>query len=54
MDCLSKEQMLLLQHNLTYEVYEEFMGMFMAKHDQIIKAHAKKKSTRCSTEPIHH
>ena len=28
MDCLSKEQLLLLQHNLTYEVYEKFMGMF--------------------------
>jgi hypothetical protein len=28
MDCLSKEQLLLLQHNLTYEVYEKFMGLF--------------------------
>jgi len=28
MDCLSREQLLLLQHNLTYEIYEEFMGMF--------------------------
>ena len=28
MDCLSREQMLLLQHNLTYETYEEFMSMF--------------------------
>ena len=28
MDCLSREQLLLLQHNLTYEVYEEFMSMF--------------------------
>lgn len=27
-DCLSKEQLLLLQHNLTYEVYEQFMGLF--------------------------
>ena len=27
-DYLSKEQLLLLQHNLTYEVYEEFMEMF--------------------------
>ena len=25
---LTKEQLLLLQHNLTYEVYEEFMSMF--------------------------
>ena len=28
MDCLSREQLLLLQHNLTYEAYEEFMSMF--------------------------
>ncbi len=28
MDHLSKEQLLLLQQNLTYEVYEQFMGMF--------------------------
>ena len=28
MDCLSKEQLLLLQHNLTYEVYEKFMSLF--------------------------
>ena len=28
MDCLSKEQLLLLQHHLTYETYEEFMSMF--------------------------
>ena len=28
MDCLSKEQQLLLQQNLTYEVYEKFMSMF--------------------------
>ena len=27
-DNLSKEQHLLLQHNLTYEVYEHFMGLF--------------------------
>lgn len=25
---LSKEQLLLLQHNLTYEVYEKFMSLF--------------------------
>ena len=25
---LTREQLLLLQHNLTYEVYEEFMSMF--------------------------
>lgn len=25
---LTKEQLLLLQHNLTYEVYEDFMSMF--------------------------
>ena len=34
MDCLSKEQLLLLQHNLTYEVYEKFMGLF--SNDEII------------------
>ena len=28
MDNLSKEQLLLLQDNLSYSVYEEFMGMF--------------------------
>lgn len=28
MDNLTKEQLLLLQQNLTYEVYEQFMGMF--------------------------
>ena len=28
MDCLTKEQLLLLQQNLTYEVYEQFMNMF--------------------------
>ena len=28
MDCLSKEQLLLLQQHLTYEVYEHFMSMF--------------------------
>lgn len=27
-DILSKEQLLLLQQNLTYEVYEQFMSMF--------------------------
>lgn len=34
MDCLSKEQLLLLQHNLTYENYEKFMDMF-EKDEQI-------------------
>ena len=28
MDKLSKEQLQLLQHHLTYETYEKFMGMF--------------------------
>ena len=28
MDCLTKEQLLLLQQNLTYEVYEKFISMF--------------------------
>jgi hypothetical protein len=35
MDCLSREQLLLLQHNLTYEVYEEFMGMFDKGEERI-------------------
>ena len=35
MDCLSREQLLLLQHNLTYEVYEEFMGMFEEPDERI-------------------
>ena len=28
MDCLNKEQLLLLQQNLTYEQYEQFINMF--------------------------
>ena len=28
---LNKEQLLLLQHNLTYEVYEKFMSLFHSK-----------------------
>jgi len=35
MDCLSREQLLLLQHNLTYEVYEEFMSMFEEPDERI-------------------
>jgi hypothetical protein len=35
MDCLTREQLLLLQHNLTYETYEEFMSMFK-KEDECI------------------
>ena len=35
MDCLSREQLLLLQHNLTYEVYEEFMSMFDKGEERI-------------------
>ena len=35
MDCLSREQLLLLQHNLTYEVYEEFMSMFKKDEERI-------------------
>ena len=35
MDCLSREQLLLLQQNLTYEVYEEFMGMFDKDEERI-------------------
>ena len=35
MDCLSREQLLLLQHNLTYEAYEEFMSMFEETDERI-------------------
>ena len=35
MDCLNREQLLLLQHNLTYEVYEEFMSMFEEGDERI-------------------
>ena len=35
MDCLSKEQLLLLQHNLAYEIYEEFMDMFKKEDEHI-------------------
>ena len=35
MDCLSREQLLLLQHNLTYEAYEEFMSMFDKGNERI-------------------
>ena len=31
---LTKEQNLLLQHNLTYEVYEQFMSMF--ENDEVL------------------
>ena len=43
MDCLSKEQMLLLQHNLTYEVYEEFMGMFKEGEELLPENELEKK-----------
>ena len=43
MDCLSKEQMLLLQHNLTYEVYEEFMGMFKEGEELLPENESEKK-----------
>ena len=35
MDCLSREQLLLLQQNLTYEAYEEFMSMFEETDERI-------------------
>ena len=41
MDCLSKEQLLLLQHNLTYEVYEKFMGLFF--QDEILPNNEKER-----------
>ena len=37
MDNLSKEQLLLLQQNLTYEQYEQFMGMFNESDEVIPK-----------------
>ena len=37
MDCLSKEQLLLLQHNLTYEQYEQFMSMFNNNEEYLPK-----------------
>ena len=41
MDCLSKDQLLLLQHNLTYEVYEKFMGLFI--QDEILPIDEKER-----------
>lgn len=35
MDCLSREQQLILQHNLTYEVYEQFMSMFNDNSEEL-------------------
>ena len=35
MDCLSREQLLLLQHNLTYETYEDFMSMLKKDDERI-------------------
>ena len=37
MDNLSKEQLLLLQQNLTYEVYEKFMSMFNETDEELPK-----------------
>jgi len=37
MDCLNKEQLLLLQQNLTYEVYEQFINMFNEKDKELPK-----------------
>ena len=42
MDSLNKEQLLLLQHNLTYEVYEQFMGLF--PKDEIIPTNESEKN----------
>lgn len=41
MDCLSKEQLLLLQQHLTYEVYEKFMGLFF--QDEILPINEKER-----------
>ena len=32
---LNKEQLLLLQHNLTYEVYEKFMSLFHSEEEYL-------------------
>ena len=37
MDSLSKEQLLLLQQNLTYEQYEHFMNMFNEQDEELPK-----------------
>ena len=37
MDCLNKEQLLLLQQNLTYEQYEQFMRMFNESDEELPK-----------------
>ena len=37
MDNLSKEQLLLLQQNLTYEQYEQFMSMFKGDDETLPK-----------------
>lgn len=43
-DCLSKEQQLLLQQNLTYEVYEKFMNLFGKEDKELpIDVEEKKK-----------
>ena len=41
-DCLSKEQQLLLQQNLTYEVYEKFMNLF-GKEDKELPTDVEEK-----------
>ena len=42
MDILNKEQLLLLQHNLTYEVYEKFMSLF--PKDEVIPENESEKN----------
>ena len=37
MDCLNKEQLLLLQQNLTYEQYEQFVSMFNEPDEELPK-----------------
>ena len=54
MDNLSKEQLLLLQQNLTYEQYEHFMSMFNDKDEELpkkkeIKVKKRKRRTYKST-----
>ena len=43
MESLSKEQLLLLQHHLTYETYEKFMSMFDTDEDMPVEEHLRQK-----------
>ena len=52
MDCLSKEQLLLLLQNLTYEKYEQFINMFPKDKNNcniINNFHKLKKTNKCKS-----